>query len=78
MDAGNVDESWRQQPGTPVYCTNWDVEGVRHALSKADKSKSAEVRDAAMKKLQPEIEGDKSWENFYQTFRDIVEQHYGK
>src|SRR5882757_6644129 len=29
VDAGTLDESWRQQPDTPVYGTNFDVEGVR-------------------------------------------------
>jgi predicted dinucleotide-binding enzyme len=35
VDAGGLDESWRQQPGTPVYTTDLDVEGVRRALSEA-------------------------------------------
>lgn len=33
VDAGRLDESWRQQPGSPVYATNLDAEGVRRALS---------------------------------------------
>jgi hypothetical protein len=28
-------ESWRQQPGTPVYTNDFDAEGVRRALSDA-------------------------------------------
>jgi predicted dinucleotide-binding enzyme len=36
VDAGSIAESWRQQPGTPVYCTNFDEAGVRSALSRAD------------------------------------------
>lgn len=35
VDAGGLDESWRQQPGTPVYTTNLDVAGVRDALASA-------------------------------------------
>jgi 8-hydroxy-5-deazaflavin:NADPH oxidoreductase len=35
VDAGGLDESWRQQPGTPVYTTDLDVKGVRRALSEA-------------------------------------------
>ncbi len=26
VDAGPLDESWRQQPGTPVYGKDYDVE----------------------------------------------------
>jgi predicted dinucleotide-binding enzyme len=37
LDAGRLDESWRQQPGTPVYTKDFDAEGVRHALSEAKK-----------------------------------------
>jgi predicted dinucleotide-binding enzyme len=35
VDAGALDESWRQQPGTPVYLTDLDAEGVRKALTEA-------------------------------------------
>lgn len=35
VDAGGLDESWRQQPGTPVYGTDLDAEGVRRGLSEA-------------------------------------------
>jgi 8-hydroxy-5-deazaflavin:NADPH oxidoreductase len=35
VDAGSLDESWRQQPGTPVYTTDLDTEGVRRALAAA-------------------------------------------
>ena len=35
VDAGTLDESWRQQPGTPVYATDLDAEGARRALAQA-------------------------------------------
>jgi predicted dinucleotide-binding enzyme len=44
VDAGSLDESWRQQPGTPVYGTDHDVDGVREALAKARPERSAEFR----------------------------------
>jgi 8-hydroxy-5-deazaflavin:NADPH oxidoreductase len=40
VDAGGLDESWRQQPGTPVYCTDLDVKGVRRALSEATRDRT--------------------------------------
>jgi predicted dinucleotide-binding enzyme len=46
VDAGGLDESWRQQPGTPVYCTDLDAAGVRHALSQASPDRSPEWRAA--------------------------------
>ncbi len=44
VDAGGLDESWRQQPGTPVYGTDFDAAGVRRALSEANKDRAPEWR----------------------------------
>jgi 8-hydroxy-5-deazaflavin:NADPH oxidoreductase len=35
VDAGSLDQSWRQQPATPVYVTDLDTTGVRKALADA-------------------------------------------
>jgi predicted dinucleotide-binding enzyme len=48
VDAGDLETSWRQQPGTPVYCTDYDVEGVRRALAQADKSRAPALRDRSL------------------------------
>ena len=52
VDAGSLDESWRQQPGTPVYCTDLSREGVRRALAKADRAKAPEIRELFMTRWQ--------------------------
>lgn len=44
VDAGGLDESWRQQPGTPVYATDFDAEGVRKALAQASPGRKPEWR----------------------------------
>ena len=44
VDAGTIDESWRQQPGTPVYASDHDVEGVKQALSQATQERKPEWR----------------------------------
>jgi predicted dinucleotide-binding enzyme len=44
VDAGNIDESWRQQPDTPVYGTDFDAEGVKQALSKASPERKSAWR----------------------------------
>ncbi|MDQ2858262.1 MAG: NADPH-dependent F420 reductase [Candidatus Eremiobacteraeota bacterium] len=46
VDAGGLDESWRQQPGTPVYGTDFDAAGVRRALSEANSARTPEWRAA--------------------------------
>ena len=44
VDAGSLDESWRQQPATPVYATDLDADGVRRALREARRERPAEFR----------------------------------
>ena len=44
VDAGGLDESWRQQPGTPVYATDFNAEGVRRALVEASSKRPAEFQ----------------------------------
>jgi 8-hydroxy-5-deazaflavin:NADPH oxidoreductase len=41
VDAGGLDESWRQQPGTPGYGTDLDVAALRRALADASPGRSA-------------------------------------
>jgi 8-hydroxy-5-deazaflavin:NADPH oxidoreductase len=47
VDSGVLDESWRQQPGTPVYGTDLDAAGVRRALSEANRERTPEWRAKA-------------------------------
>ncbi|MGK3986064.1 hypothetical protein WME99_23665 [Sorangium sp. So ce136] len=44
VDAGGLDESCRQQPGTPVYTAKLDANGVRRALSEARRARRPELR----------------------------------
>jgi predicted dinucleotide-binding enzyme len=40
VDVGGLDESWRQQPGSPVYTKDFDLPGVREALAAAHKERT--------------------------------------
>ncbi|MBV9163531.1 MAG: NADPH-dependent F420 reductase [Pseudonocardiales bacterium] len=44
VDAGSLDESWRQQPGTPVYAIDLDADDVQRALSQASPQRSPQWR----------------------------------
>jgi predicted dinucleotide-binding enzyme len=44
VDTGAIDDSWRQQPATPVYTGDFDAEGVRAALKAADPVRKPEWR----------------------------------
>jgi predicted dinucleotide-binding enzyme len=51
VDAGTLAQSWRQQPGTPAYCTDLDAVALRPALAKADKLRAPRLRDLALQKV---------------------------
>ncbi|GAB3461800.1 NAD(P)-binding domain-containing protein [Kineococcus endophyticus] len=44
VDAGSLADSWRQQPGTPVYGAEAGVEGITKALADAPAERPAEFR----------------------------------
>jgi predicted dinucleotide-binding enzyme len=47
VDAGGIEESWRQQPGTPCYGKELDAARLKEALTAADKSLIVQYRKAA-------------------------------
>lgn len=52
VDGGSLAESWRQEPGTPAYCTELDAVELKQALAAAEEGKAPRVRDYVMDKLQ--------------------------
>lgn len=40
VDAGTLDQSWKQEPGTPVYGTDFDAAGVKRALAEAKQERT--------------------------------------
>jgi predicted dinucleotide-binding enzyme len=44
VDAGPLAESWRQQPGTPVYGKDYDAEKTRKALAEASPERPVDFR----------------------------------
>lgn len=51
VDGGNLAESWRQQPGTPAYCTELNSDELTNALKIANKETAAKHRDEVMHRL---------------------------
>lgn len=45
VDSGNIEQSWRQQLGTPVYCTDLSKLQIPAALAAADASGRIVRRD---------------------------------
>lgn len=51
LAAGNLEDSWRQQPGTPAYCTELTLPELKLALDAADKARAPQNRDALIAKF---------------------------
>ncbi len=57
FDAGTLTESWRQQPGTPCYCTDLTSDEMPAALAAADPARSPKRRDLAVAAITERIGG---------------------
>jgi len=53
VDAGGLEESWRQQPGTPCYAADLDAPRLKEALAAADRGHLAEYRGKADEAARP-------------------------
>ncbi|WP_429571113.1 NADPH-dependent F420 reductase [Pseudomonas frederiksbergensis] len=51
LAAGNLEDSWRQQPGTPAYCTELTLPELKLALQAADKARAPQNRDVLIAKF---------------------------
>ncbi|MEU1216970.1 NAD(P)-binding domain-containing protein [Streptomyces sp. NPDC005790] len=51
FDAGKLADSWRQQPATPVYCTELTLDQLGPALQAADREKTPAIRDRQLEYL---------------------------
>jgi hypothetical protein len=52
VNGGRLDQSWRQKPGTPAYCTDYTASDLKDALAKAVKGKAAVRRDYFVANMQ--------------------------
>ena len=46
VDDGLLEDSWRQQPGTPAYCCDWKADEMKAALARAVPGRAPLVRDS--------------------------------
>ena len=51
LDSGSLIDSWRQQPGTPGYCTELTTNELKLALRSADRSRAPGNRDALLREF---------------------------
>lgn len=72
VDSGSLSDSWRQQPGTPAYCTELTKEELEIALTKANKEKEPFLRDKVMEKLVAS-DGGFSIQNVVKANREVFD-----
>ncbi|RXK17493.1 NADPH-dependent F420 reductase [Macrococcus sp. DPC7161] len=56
VDNGELNNSWRHQPGAPAYCTELNQSHLEHALKIAVKSSVPINRDEVMKHFKPNMQ----------------------
>lgn len=49
--SGSLSDSWRQQPGTPAYCTELTTNELKSALRSTDRSRAPGNRDALLREF---------------------------
>ena len=68
-DAGDLSLSWRQQPGSPVYCTNLDLTHLVRALNFPNKKIMPQLRDEAYRKMVAS-QGKMDWKAMVAMLRE--------
>ncbi|MCR8866671.1 NADPH-dependent F420 reductase [Priestia megaterium] len=71
VDSGSLSDSWRQQPGTPAYCTELTKDELMKALKKANKEKAPLLRDKVMERFAEEKEVEFSHKDVVNLNREI-------
>jgi len=51
LDIGPLSQSWRQQPGTPAYCTDLNLERLSAAVKAADRQAAPEKREESSRAM---------------------------
>lgn len=55
FNAGSLAESWRQQPGAPVYCTDLTLDQIGAALEAAERDRLPKRRDLGVAVMQERL-----------------------
>jgi predicted dinucleotide-binding enzyme len=74
VDAGTIAESWRQQPGSPVYCTNPTKEELQLWLKNVDRSSLATNRERGLKAYLALLDAD--YQAQVEAFRSVFVNNY--
>jgi predicted dinucleotide-binding enzyme len=76
VDAGTIAESWRQQPGSPVYCTNPTKEELQLWLKNVERSSLATGREKGLKAYLAAVDAD--YQTQVKAHRSVLVEEYSK
>src|SRR5260221_2219433 len=76
VDAGTIADSWRQQPGSPVYCTNPTKEELQLWLKKVDRSSLATGREKVLKAYLAVVDAD--YQTQVKAHRSVLVEEFGE
>jgi len=68
-DAGDLAQSWRQQPGSPAYCTNLELKHLQLAIRAANKEVMPKLRDEAYRKMTA-ADKEMDWKSLVHMLRE--------
>jgi predicted dinucleotide-binding enzyme len=76
VDGGTLECSWRQQPGSPAYCTDLDARLLGDALRAAERSKLPELRERAVRSLgeRPPIKEPSEFVALMRSFHSLFSE----
>jgi len=72
FDAGQLSESWKQQPGSRIYCTNLTKHELQSALPQINKDEMPKLRDMAYHKMK---QAGNAWD--WQSLSKMLQETYG-
>src|SRR6266581_2350257 len=75
VDAGTIADSWRQQPGSPVYCTNPTKEELQQWLKNVERSSLATGREKVLKAYLAVVDAD--YQTQVKAHRSVLVEEYG-
>ncbi len=70
VDAGSLEESWRQQPSTPAYCCDYGVDRTLEGIRMAVKGRAAQLRDTAWRENYMKLFASKP--TYAQVHADVI------
>lgn len=70
-DYGSLQDSWRQEPGSPVYCTDLSLRQLKKSIVKASKELLPERRELGLKQIMSL--GPEQWTELVRRNRKIYE-----